>query len=149
MLQKILQYKNGLLTIHSLSYAWLKTLAIIDWHLWLSCGLSGDSAAIVVSTAPCYEYNFKKICGMMNCGYFHTCIKCKVEHPSSICNLFNETKFESGLRNKTPDFSGSRLYAHPNFQFAAPVAPPVQHSFQHYSRQPYQFQPRQQPGRQS
>ena len=125
-----------------------RSWANIDGHLWLSCGLSGDLSATVVSTAPCYEYNFKGFCGRMNCGYSHTCIKCKVEHPASTCNLFNETKFQSGLRNKTPDFSGSRSYAQQNFRFAAPVAPPVQHSFQRYSRQPYQFQPRQQPGRQ-
>ena len=78
----------------------------------------------------------------MNCGYSHTCIKCKVEHPASTCNVFNETKFQSGLKNKTPDFSGSRLYAQQKFRFAAPVAPgpQVQHSFQRYSRQPYQYQ---------
>ena len=110
-----------------------RSWANIDGHLWLSCGLSGDLSATAISTAQCYEHNFKGFCSGMNCGYSHACIKCKVNHPTCICNLFNETKFQSGLRNKTPDFSGSRLYAHHNFQFAAPVAPPMQHSFQHYS----------------
>lgn len=69
-----------------------KNWATIDGHLWLSCGLAGDLAAVSQAAAPCYEYNFKGVCSRLNCSYAHICIKCKVSHPASTCGLFQESK---------------------------------------------------------
>ena len=66
----------------------------IDGHLWLSCGLSGDLPATCQGNAPCYEYNFKGSCTRMLCNYTHVCIRCKVPHPASSCNLFNQRSIQ-------------------------------------------------------
>ena len=66
----------------------------IDGHLWLSCGLSGDLSTTCQGNAPCYEYNFKGSCTRMLCNYAHVCIRCKVPHPASSCNLFNQRSIQ-------------------------------------------------------
>ena len=138
-----------------------RSWASIDGHLWLSCGLSGDLSATSLTSGPCYEYNFKGFCARLNCGYSHTCIRCKVQHPACNCNLFKETKFQPGNRTMTlttnpinanksqgSGYSATQVNARQSFQFAAPVSSPVQPPFQQNQRQPYSFQAWQQQGRQ-
>lgn len=136
-----------------------RSWATIDGHLWLSCGLSGDLSATSLTSGPCYEYNFKGFCARLNCGYSHTCIKCKVQHPASNCNLFKETKFQSGNRSLglpsnsmninrplATGFSALQSNVRQNLQSAAPVFSPVQPNTQQNQR--HFFLPRQQLGRQ-
>ena len=74
-----------------------KSWSQIDGHLWLSCGLSGDLAATTQSAAPCYEFNFKGSCTRLICTYAHVCLKCKVPHPASTCNLFRNQRYRPRL----------------------------------------------------
>ena len=61
-----------------------------EGHLWLS----GDLSAMCQGNAPCYEYNFKDSCTRMMCNYVHVCIRCKVPHLASSCNLFNQSSIQ-------------------------------------------------------
>lgn len=76
-----------------------KSWSQIDGHLWLSCGLSGDLSATTQASAPCYEYNFKGSCTRLLCTYAHVCLKCRVPHPASSCNLFKEQRFHPRFAN--------------------------------------------------
>ena len=74
--------------------------ATIYGCIWLLYGRLGDLSATAISSATCYEYNFKGFCGRINCGYFHVFIKCKVQHTLCHCNILTETKSNLGSEIK-------------------------------------------------
>ena len=90
----------------------------IDGHLWLSFDLSGGLSATCQGNAPCYEYNFKGSCSRMLCNYAHVCIRCKVPHPASSCNLFNQ-------RSIQPRFNYGQNRPAGNHSFALLILPLV------------------------
>ena len=77
-----------------------RSWATIDGCIWLFYGRLGDLSATAISSAACYEYNFKGFCGRINCGYSHVFIKCKVQHTLCNCNLFIKTKSYLGSEIK-------------------------------------------------
>ena len=87
----------------------------IDGHLWLTCGLLGDNPSTSdevnrnASAGACYDYNFKGGCYKMFCQYRHTCIVCKLPHPSNTCvNAQKSMRFNSSA-------SGAQFVPRPRF----------------------------------
>ena len=93
----------------------------IDSHL------SGDLSATTYLNAPCYDYKFKESCARLQCTYAHVCLKCKVPHPASSCNLFKEQRFRPrfGYATGSPNANFSQNEVLSGFRpFRPSTAPP-------------------------